>query len=93
MKTFEEIIAMIRNGEYAHVEYYDVDFNPATNMVLRLGFDIRTKQGGLIRIKRMPRFFKKGYNYEIKLFVPEYDEAVTIFRGKEYCKTIISKRQ
>ena len=88
MKTFEEIIAMIRNGEYAYVEYNDVDLNPAMNTVLRLGIDIRTKQGGLIRINRRPRFFRKGFDYEIRLFVPEYDEAVTVFHSKEYCKII-----
>lgn len=88
MKTFEEIIAMIRNGEYAHVEYNDVDFAPAINEVLRLGIDIRTEQGGIIRINRMPRFFRKGSDYEIRLFVPEYNEAVTVFHGKEYHKTI-----
>ena len=88
MKTFEEIIAMIRNGEYAHIKYNDVDFGPAVNKVLRLGIDIRTEQGGLIRINRMPRLFRKGFDYEIRLFVPEYNEAVTVFHGKEYYKTI-----
>jgi len=87
MKTFEEIIAMIRNGEYAHVEYNDVDFGPAVNKV-RLGIDIRTEQGGIIRINRMPRFFRKSFDYKIRLFVPEYNEAVTVFHGKEYYKTI-----
>lgn len=90
MKTFEEIIAMIRNGEYAYIEYNDVNLylSSATNKVLRLGIDIRTEQGGLIRINRMPRLFRKGFDYEIRLFVPEYNEAVTVFHGKEYYKTI-----
>ena len=88
MKTFEEIISMIRNREYAHIEYNDVDLSPAINKVLRLGIDIRTEQGGLIRINRTPRLFRKGSDYEIRLFVPEYNEAVTVFHGKEYHKTI-----